>query len=65
MWKLTIIQKTKESYESEGKVRTYDREQEISYESKEIYELLLRVGQLSRLDATSETTYKIERMGEE
>ena len=59
MWKLTITQKSKASYESEGKVNTYDKEQEISYESEEIYDLLVRVGQLSKLDATGKTTYTL------
>lgn len=64
MWKITIIQKSKVSYESEGKVNTYDKEQEVSFESENANDLMLLVGQLSRLNETQETTYTIEKVGE-
>ena len=55
MWRLTIKQKKTFASGDKG----YTVEQEISYEVKDVYDILIRVGQLSKLETSGETTYEI------
>lgn len=56
MWKLTIYQMKK--YD------TWETEQEMSFTSNDLNELLLTIGRLECLDASAKTRYEIKEVEE-
>lgn len=64
MWKLTIYQKKKFSYENEGKMVSYDTEESVSCESEFVDRLFDVIEAASAVCPTSETRYEIVKVVE-
>lgn len=63
MWKLTISQKKKVTYESEGKTNSFEVENRVEFESNVLGDLLALLSDAERL-YPDDTKYVIERVDE-
>lgn len=61
MWKLTIEQKVPYVYEG----NTHYSTKEVTFKSANLSELTMLVGRVSHCESDCETSYKIEKVGEE
>ena len=63
MWKLTISQKKKVTYESEGETKSFESENKVEFESNVLDDLLALLSDAERL-YPDDTKYVIERVDE-
>lgn len=63
MWKLTISQTEKVTYERDGEKNSYERENNIDFKTSSLGDLLMLVQDAERLHPV-DTKYVIERVGE-
>lgn len=63
MWKLTISQKKKVTYESEGATKSFETENRVEFESNILGDLLTLLSDAERL-YPDDTKYVIERVDE-
>ncbi len=64
MWRLTIYQKKSNSYESNGKMVSYETEDRVSCESEFVDRLFDVIEAASAVYPTSETRYEIVKVVE-
>jgi hypothetical protein len=64
MWRLTIYQKKRESYEREGETVFYDTEDNVSCESDHLDRLIDVIEAIGEVYSTGETRYEIVKVVE-
>lgn len=62
MWRLTIYQKYKSSYQEKGKEVVFEGEQRISFEAENISHLFNIVDMMANVYPVDETRYEIKKV---